>query len=725
MTTDPFGLLFFMVMVGGLLILGLLGMRIADQEQRDAQRVVITVRFPRKVTAEQTLAVVRSMIGTIPVNPGLLGRPSVALEVVGTAQGITHRLRLPAGGSTHLIAQLRAAMPGLAVERVEPFRPERCWCALELARLITQADLAVKDAAAVSLTILAAATDLHQGEAVVWQLVISTALQQRPTEQTSNGRAGKNAGVVGVAIRIGATAKYKRRSHALGARLLRAASSVSVPGARLVARRVSEGTVATRLARAATPLSAAPALLTPEEVAALWGAPVGTPLLPGLTIGGSPQLPADMAVPTSGRVLGRSTANSRSVAQPVNGAREHTLILGPTGVGKSWLAARLILGDIAAGRGALLLDPKGSTAQLVLERLDEDAVGRTVIVDLTNEGWTVPMPMLAAEVGDIPELAADTLVGLLRHRYRDLGPRSTDILSSSLHALTRTPNPNVLDLLRLWSDGPFRAWVTNLVQDDPVLASFFGWFNGLNHAERSFVLAAPMNKIRPLLQRASVRNRLAAPRATFTLSQALRERLIVIVVLREGVLGSEATTLVGQLVLQRAWSAVQARQQRSFYPITIDEAPRFLDQPTDLGDVLARSREYGVGMTLIGQTLRQFPESLREIALNSARTKIAFGTSAKDARRLADEFGPGVEPEFLTGLAKFEAIGAVSLGGTVSPPFSFATEALGPAIPGRLRAVLQASRERFAIPRAEIEAAIKDRSGRGSDRVGPVGRRQK
>jgi hypothetical protein len=222
-----------------------------------------------------------------------------------------------------------------------------------------------------------------------------------------------------------------------------------------------------------------------------------------------------------------------------------------------------------------------------------------------------------------------------------------------------------------------------------------------------------------------VRNVLAAPQATFTLSQALRERLIVIVALREGVLGSEATTLVGQVVLARLWAAVQARQQRSFYPVTIDEAPRFLDQPTDLGDVLARSREYGVGMTLIGQGLRQFPDGLREIALNSARTKIAFGTSAKDARRLAEEFGPSVESDFLLGLAKYEAIAAVSLGGAVSQPFSFATEALGPAIPGRAHEVWQASRQRFGVPRAEIEAALKERNKDRSDRPGPVGRRRK
>lgn len=117
-------------------------------------------------------------------------------------------------------------------------------------------------------------------------------------------------------------------------------------------------------------------------------------------------------------------------------------------------------------------------------------------------------------------------------------------------------------------------------------------------------------------------------------------------------------------------------------------------------------------MTLIGQGLRQFPESLREVALNSARTKIAFGTSATDAKRLAEEFGPGVEPDFFPGLARYEAIGAVSLGGTVSPPFTFATEALGPAIPGRAAAIRKASRERFGIPKEEIEAAIRERPKR-------------
>ena len=255
----------------------------------------------------------------------------------------------------------------------------------------------------------------------------------------------------------------------------------------------------------------------------------------------------------------------------------------------------MFIDDVNAGRGGLLIDPKGSTAKLVMERLPEEAIGRTVVIDLTDEDVVGAAAAADERGGRHPGAGGGhtrraAAAPLPRPRPAQLGHLGVEPVRARSDAGT-----GVLDLLRLWSDTPFRAWVTSLVQDDPVLVSFFGWFNGLNPAERSFVLAAPMNKIRPLLQRASVRNVLGAPRATFTMAQALKEKLIVIVIVPEGVLGKDATTLIGQVVLARLWAAVQARSGRAFYPVTIDEAPRFLDQPTDLGEVLARSREYGVG----------------------------------------------------------------------------------------------------------------------------------
>src|SRR5512133_1988651 len=225
MTLELFPFPVDMLAAGAALVGAVLSVRLADQWRRDKARNVLTIRFPRNLTDKQVLAVVRMMLGLAPATTGLSGRVSVALEVVGMVNGITFRLRLPAKASAYLIAQLRAAVPGLAVDTVEDFRPEQCSTAIELLRQVTEADFAVGDMAAVSRTILAAATGLRRGEVVMWQLVFGGGLSPRPEEWSVasklGGRHGVNArrradsGVVGVTMRIGAVAATPQRSDEL------------------------------------------------------------------------------------------------------------------------------------------------------------------------------------------------------------------------------------------------------------------------------------------------------------------------------------------------------------------------------------------------------------------------------------------------------------------------------------------------------------------------------
>lgn len=722
-----------------------------DQAGRDQRRRVFEVRFPRNVTSDQVRTFLAGLVGLASPRRELVGRDAAVLELIGTGRGVRHRLRLPASSATHFIAQLRAAVPGVAIEEIKDtdktYNLPRVGAACELRLTQYGTPLAIPDVASISRQLIAACLSLRSGEVVVWQWVITGGTPTPvpappPDSQTSPlwalvwgtgsrrrpaSRRTQDEGLIRATARIGARAVEPRREAELVARVRRVAASVSAPGARLVPRQLPNLVVARRIGRGSTPLIESPVVLGRDELTALIGWPIGGPALPGLVLGRSPQLPVAPDVPRTGRPLGRATVGSgRVVAQSLRGAREHSLYLGPTGSGKTWLAAQVALADITAGRGTLVLDPKGGTVRAILERLPEEAVSRTIVVDPTDETRPVPLPLLSREAGGIPELAADTLVGLLRHQHGDLGPRSSDILSSSLYALARTPGATLFDLFRLWSSPRYRAQVAAACADDPALVSFFAWLDGLSPAERNFVLAAPSNKIRPLMQRPAVRNVIAAPRATFTLSEALRDNFVVLVMLPEGALGSEATTLIGQVLLSRLWSAVQGRTTRAAahpYFVTVDEAPRFVDQPTDLGDVLARSREYGVGVTLIAQTLAQFPAALRGVVVNSARTKVAFQASAEDARRLADEFGPMVTADMLTGLTAFEAIGAVSVGGATSDPFTFKTVPLGDPIPGRARATRSASRERWGIAREEIEASFATSPDAPPNAAGPVGRR--
>src|SRR5689334_5307341 len=98
---------------GAVLVGGVLAVRAADQRDRDQDRAVVVLRFPRGLTADQVTSVVRVFTGLAPAQAGLSGRDSVALELIGSGGQITHRLRLPKRASDYLLAQLRAAVPGL------------------------------------------------------------------------------------------------------------------------------------------------------------------------------------------------------------------------------------------------------------------------------------------------------------------------------------------------------------------------------------------------------------------------------------------------------------------------------------------------------------------------------------------------------------------------------------------------------------------------------------
>src|SRR5688572_4620699 len=54
--------------------------------------------------------------------------------------------------------------------------------------------------------------------------------------------------------------------------------------------------------------------------------------------------------------------------------RQHLLVLGKSGMGKSTFLLNSALQDIRSGRGCILIDPKGDTALNVLERIPTDRI---------------------------------------------------------------------------------------------------------------------------------------------------------------------------------------------------------------------------------------------------------------------------------------------------------------------------------------------------------------
>jgi hypothetical protein len=206
-------------------------------------------------------------------------------------------------------------------------------------------------------------------------------------------------------------------------------------------------------------------LLTTGELASLAHLPAD-PAVPGLARAGARPVPAPPGLPTRGKVLGDSELGTpRPVRLTPTDACQHLHLLGATGSGKSTLITNLALQDIQAGRGVVVVDPKGDLVADLLDRLPEAALGRLVLLDPDERAAP---PTLNPLEGEDPDLAVDHLVGILHRIWiAHWGPRIDDVLRASCLTLLRRPGATLTDIPRLLSDPVFRhPYLQGL--DDPV-----------------------------------------------------------------------------------------------------------------------------------------------------------------------------------------------------------------------------------------------------------------
>ncbi len=334
------------------------------------------------------------------------------------------------------------------------------------------------------------------------------------------------------------------------------------------------------------------------------------------TVAPHPRVPGGPAhAETAGvKVLGDADAGPRRpIGLRAADARQHLHVLGATGSGKSTLLAHLVLQDVAAGRGVVLIDPKGDLVTELLEHLPAAAAGRVMLFDPDDPA--LPAPRLNPLDGGDPALAADHVVGIFARIYAAWwGPRTEDVLRAAVLTLLHPANAARPDLAHLGSvprllveDAFRRRATTPLTADraggDRTLAGFWTWYEGLSEAGRAQVVGPVMNKLRAFLLRPFARTVVAAGPSTVDMGGVLDRGGICLVRLPKGTLGEDATRLLGSFVLARTWQAATARARtgqtaRADCSVVLDEAHNFLTLPHSLEDILAEARGYRLALTL-------------------------------------------------------------------------------------------------------------------------------
>ncbi len=423
------------------------------------------------------------------------------------------------------------------------------------------------------------------------------------------------------------------------------------------------------------------------------------------------------SLPSTGKVLGTSEgpAARRPVAISVEDARHHMHVVGETGTGKSTLFANLVLQDAAAGRSAVVIDPKGDLVEAILGRLPAGAEERTCVLDPDDTRWAVGLNVLAGEDVD---LVVDHILAVFTRIFEPWwGPRTDDIMRAACLTLKQLPGTTLAEVPILLTHPEARQLTHGRVGPIVGLSAFWDLYEGMTDGKRHDHIAPLLNKLRAFLLRGPLRAVVGQSDPKLDVGDLLDRGGLLLVRIPKGTLGEHTSRLLGAFVVARVWQACmrRARRAEADRPDTtlyVDEMQNYLALPKSFEDLLAEARGYRLSLVLAHQHLGQLPREMRDALGANARNKLVFACSPEDARILEDHFRPLLTQHDLSNLAAYQAACRPSVDGGHGAPFTFRTSPLGEADSERAEYVRKASAEAFAEPREAVDTDIQVRLAR-------------
>ena len=476
------------------------------------------------------------------------------------------------------------------------------------------------------------------------------------------------------------------------------------------------------------------------EIVAMVGWPVGEGALPA-TPSAHPRVLALPQARETQRAFASGVADQAGerLGISIGDALYHTVLLGPTGAGKSTALAHLALADIHAGRGVLLIDPKTDLVADILARIPEQRRDDVVVINPTSSRPVGINPLARAQTtrsgassssgggvpggGASPELVADTVLATFKGVFAESwGVRVEQVLSAALVTLARTPGATLVDLPLLLTNAAYRQRLIAASGADPLgTGQFWAAYEALSEAQRQQWVGPVLTRLQPFLIRPHLRATLGQAAPSFDLGEVFTRRRIVLVSLNKGVLGAESARLLGSLLVGQLWPLILARaavepSRRHVVSVFIDEVQDYLSLPGSLADALAQARSLGAAFHLAHQYRGQLPAGLKAGIDANARNKIIFSLSAADAAELARQ-AIDLEAADFQLLPRFGVYARTMHHGRENP-WCHATT-LPPTPPTQDALALRAaSQARYGQDATEVEAALLARIGQHGEMTG-------
>jgi hypothetical protein len=324
--------------------------------------------------------------------------------------------------------------------------------------------------------------------------------------------------------------------------------------------------------------------------------------------------------------------------------RQHNLILGATGTGKSSLLELLARYHLQERRPFALFDLHGDLFSRVAAWALLTKPERLVLLDFTRPdvlpSWNPLAPIPGVDAGR----QVDMLVSVFKRLYADetaaswsWGPKIEELTRYAFRACIESAAPmSLMDLPSFFLIPAVRQRV--VATASPRTQQFFA--KQFQKDEQRYD-SAVLNKFEPFLSSTEVQRFLGAPSSTFDLLGAMDRGDTVLVNLPRGYMGVTADVM-GRLLVSVLQLAALRRERiapakRTPFSLLMDEAHVLAGNESGLEELLIAGRKYKVYATLAAQALSLFRPQARPHLLGNTGGQFFFRLPYAEARTLAPD----------------------------------------------------------------------------------------
>jgi len=399
-----------------------------------------------------------------------------------------------------------------------------------------------------------------------------------------------------------------------------------------------------------------------------------------------------------------------------NDRRQHMYLLGSSGTGKSTTLENMIYQDIQAGHGVAVIDPHGNLAEKVLNFIPSHRINDVVYFNATDTEYPCGFNILEnADESYRQFLIVSSLVSTFKKIWIDSWrPRLEYVLRNAILALLAYPGSTLLGITRMLEDEEYREMVIEKLTD-PVVKSF--WENEYPKYPKRLqdeVFTSIQNKVGQLFSMPLIKNIVGQVKSKISISEIIDEEKILIINLSKGVIGEDASALLGAIMVTEIQMAIMSRiklskvRRRDFY-LYIDEFHTFITD--SFFSMLSRASNYHLNLIIAHQYIGQLMTTkenteLRDTIFNNVGTIIAYRVIEEDARFLSKNIFKKIKTTDLINLDNYNIYLKLMIDRTISKPFPAVTLPPLFKIEGNKDKIIAVSRERYTESRKIIGEKI-------------------